>query len=29
MVFMQDNAPIRKVGVVMRWFEEKAIPLLE
>ena len=29
MIFMQDNAPIHKAGVVLRWFEEKAIPLLE
>jgi hypothetical protein len=27
MIFMQDNALIHKAGVVMGWFEEKAMPL--
>ena len=29
MMFLQDNALIHKAGVMMRWFEENAIPLLE
>jgi transposase len=27
-IFMQDNAPIHKAGIVRRWFEDHGIPLL-
>jgi DDE superfamily endonuclease len=29
MIFMQNNAPIHKAGIVKKWFEDNAIPLLE